>query len=735
MRWATLFSLWAFCMGCGSKGGGGGTTPGGAGDTGELSEDTGHDGSVPDAVAFPKPEEWYSSEGIMAAVSSGEISEGEATLFLLMVMFGDLDEVPSGLLTSASGSHRDSAHMFIPRVLQELDELPADEAEAILSYLEAAAGLRLSGDKSSSGSEYAPHDHEEWCRYARLASECVDVVMPMRPPCKRDEEDRLIRDETGAWVPSGCTMMRFEKPSESEESSESDERSEPWDCSHQPAAYFKPNAWALYEDIEAAVEGAYPMINDGLGLTCSTGDVRLKVLDTSTAYWATNSIYGSAFQLVEEADADCMVFMTATPPSNPESSWLTTAQIVQGTVLHELFHCGQFSAGHATTADWMREGTATWAEDALGHLLWPGVDTEHHYFNDYFEPGSFLDRAYDNVFPFAHLGDSDLGFMLTQSSDPLSALVGMSSFPSRWHEASVATWNREPAEPYTDHDRSIEGSSAPDTEPLNAESEQSISLSDVGPLSYKTKRYELALEVEIVSIEPASDPNLKISAILEGGSDDRVTEVIPDEPFRICKKAVGACHERDADDLDDISHLGIVTTNVDHGSSIIGDITLNTWAPRLHGQWLTTGFWSTANPSLTMQTGGVLSIDEEAGPDTFREALGGVSVYPGMGLDCESTGYASGVISSVYLSTDENTATGTLESTTSGGGAGFECRDHTGTVTFSGATPGVWIMGATGSPWSPVTFHVSEDTLTLTSASLDGVWWEMTLTRVSDTPS
>jgi len=691
----------------------------GSEDTGVDSEDTGHDGSVPDEVAFPKPEEWYGSDGIMAAIESGEVTEGQAALYLLQIMFGDLDEVPSDLLTSASGSGSDPAHGFIPRVISQLDDLPADEAEAIRTYLEETTGLTLPGEKSPS--DLAPYGAAEWCRHSRSAGGCVDIVMPKRPACERDAEGRLVRDSSGAWVPSGCTHMRWPGHEET------------WQCSSEEAT-LRPNALALLPAVQEAVNGGYALINAGLGRTCSTGEVQLRVLDTSTAYWAVESIYGTAFPTTSES-VDCSVFVTATPPVPAEGPWQTTEDRVRGTVVHELFHCGQYDLGHASTADWMREGTAVWAEDVVGRSLWPGVDTEHHYFNDYFELGRFLDRAYDALFPLAYLGGAELGYDLTKASDPLAELVGLDGFESEWHAASVATWNRAPVEPFLDDERAIDGTSSPDSSGLlPVEQIEIYTPDDIAPLSYQTARYDVDSSVEIVTIRSVLSSEIMATAILEGGGHERVEDLSPGVALRVCQKAVGACHEEDPADLDAVTSIGLVSTNVDHESAHGGSIELDTWAPRLHGQWLTTSLWSTANPAIIAQSGGILSIDEEASPDTFDEALAGVTVYGGMGLDCATTGDVSGSIITEYTGTEEDTAWGTLESSTTSSDAAFECTDSSGLGTFSGGTPGLWIIAAAGSPWSPVEFQLSGDELSLTSASIEGVYWQMNLTRISDSP-
>ena len=142
--------------------------------------------------------------------------------------------------------------------------------------------------------------------------------------------------------------------------------------------------------------------------------------------------------------------------------------------------------------------------------------------------------------------------------------------------------------------------------------------------------------------------------------------------------------------------------------------------------------WTSANPTMVVQSGGILSIDEEADGDAFSEALSGVSVYDLP--TCTTTGSVAGEVSSSYGAVGATEAvSGTLSTTTLTGGSTAECFDESGTFAFSGATPGVWIMAASGN-WAPVTFDVTKDTLSLTSNAASGVQWFMTLERISDTP-
>jgi hypothetical protein len=350
--------------------------------------------------------------------------------------------------------------------------------------------------------------------------------------------------------------------------------------------------------------------------------------------------------------------------------------------------------------------------------------------NDFYTQNTFFNIAYPAAMPYLFLEDTKLGYDMVSSGDPLTTLMDVDNFESKWHQASVTTWNEAPVDVWTNDGRSVEGTSKPETTPLGAGEGIHLMFVGIGPLSFMVDAFEVDEEVKVIQLTPTVPPTSRASAILQGGENQRVEDLVDGEPLRICMESVSICHDVEEEDLDAIEVLGLIATHVDHQNTVHVQFEMESNAPPLHGTWQTTAMWGSVS-SIIMQAGGVISIDEHASPDGFTEQLSGVSV---LGMpECVSEGSVTGELSSNYDGIDGGLAWGTLSSIATGGGASYECT-FPGDDYLAGATPGLWIMAATGSPWAPVSFELGEDTLTLTSTMSDGVQWYMSLTRISDDP-
>lgn len=710
----TLLFLMVACGGDKTENNGHETETGGTSDADSDSDGDTGSAFVPEDI--PPPTEWFSGTEILDAVATDGLSEGEAALALLHIMFGLTDRVDPSLLTSSEGESDGSEHVFLREVMGKLNDLPVDEATAIQELMLEITGLEWRAGKSGHGDLEETLELENWCRYKEVADNCVNIMLPVRPGCERGEDGRLSRDASGALIPAGCTVERSAGSVPGEE------------CENKGATYFKPNAWAVLPTMIETAETAWPVFMTELGLTCPEEKANLYVLGSSPASWVGLSLYGAAWGNASE----CFAFVTSTPPPAPsDAPWLTLTDKTQATTAHELFHCAQWRAD-ATGDAWFIEGTAAWAEDALGDLNWPGVDSEHMYMNNFYSESAFFDRVYAAAMPYMFLEDAGLGYDMVKSGDPLTTLVNSVDFESKWHQASVSTWNAAPVDLWTNDGRSVQGTSKPETTLLTADGGINVMFLGIEPLTYLVDAFEIDETVKVIQLTPTVPSTSRVSAILQGGENERVEELVDGELLRICIEPVGICHDVAEEDLDAIEVLGLIATDVDHQDPVDVQIEIESNAPSLHGTWQTIGMWSSAF-SMNYQSGGVLSINEHATPDGFTEQLTGVSVLDMP--ECISEGGAIGELTSSYDGIGGGLAWGTLSSFTTGGGASYACPLPGGEDLFmSGPTFGLWTMAATGNPWQPIAFEVDESTLTLTSSTLDGVHLFMTLTRISDDP-
>ncbi len=143
-----------------------------------------------------------------------------------------------------------------------------------------------------------------------------------------------------------------------------------------------------------------------------------------------------------------------------------SGKLLQGTTVHELFHCFQFHMSpvyrDATTdISWLMDVTATWSE----HFVYPDYNTEHEYLEKYFGKlhqemvqynGTTEYERY--MFPFfmtQYLGDAGFVYrILRDVKDGADVRMGIMESFSTYHDAfaqyALHNWNQEPWMAYQD---------------------------------------------------------------------------------------------------------------------------------------------------------------------------------------------------------------------------------------------------------------------------------------------
>ena len=589
-------------------------------------------------------------------------------------------------------------------------------------------GAITSIDSSSGDLPSFPVSSANWCTVGTTTNECVVVHAPVKPACDRDPEtSELLRDLAGQPVPAGChphVTNSFDAGQ----------------CKLLPESAIGDNAREFTQLVLSVAEVAIPIYLSNLGQSCNAGSIRIYLLDQSPPDWVDRKIIGFTPELSESEL--CVLAVTSTPGESTHAPWLTASARVKGAVAHELFHCNQQFAGHSMSGPkWFLEGTAMFAEDVVGDEYQPAFDSDHDIIPEFFDPDpAFLSREHDAGTPLIFLrdqGTQHIGFELVKSNDPVMALTGSESFQSRWHQSSVATWNKSPVPLWTPDHKTISGTSAPEsaTELLSSDQLLDLSIDTINPLSYKTTSVSIDDTVGVISLRPTMADTTKASIVLQGGQNELVMELSSGDSIQICRRAVGECHERPDSELKRIELLGVIATNLNATQSAGVSIELDSHAPRLHGTWRTESLTGPNFDGL-IQRGGMVSFDEEQHPDRFFEDLSGISIYPDNGacVSPQTTGAVSGNAITTYDLTATGMAQGSIEFDLQSNSARFKCMDQSGNVSFSGATPGLGIMGYQHAPWSPIQFRLEGDTLELNSRVHAGVQWQMVLTRVSMEP-
>jgi hypothetical protein len=472
-----------------------------------------------------------------------------------------------------------------------------------------------------------------------------------------------------------------------------------------------PNAAAVADRAVAAAQAANPMFRTALGQ--SGGPRDLYIFEETPADWG--GTYGiSEFHTAEY----CRVYLTATPLV--VDAHVSMEDEVLGTVIHELFHCAQRQEGMNMGNWWLREGTAVWAEDHVGDAHFENVDTEHRYTERFFTSGDFLSRSYDAVNPIIQLSERrglPLGFDLVAASDPLDALTGHPEFETHWHEISLSTWN-EPPVPVWDNDGRALASGFTSTTELLEDTTYPWESNVLGPLGYYREAFEFEEDIDVVTfvIQELPTPDAKLSLIEDSAT---LVDLTLGVEHVVCVNSVGQCHDTEPLDGDKVV---LVATNVSSTSEINTKVDLEMYAPQLHGSWSTLSVVFSGD-GQNVQSGSVVTFDEEADPDEFTENLSGAIVYPWL-ANCSVSGSAAGTVSSEYIDTGEETAFGTTTLTPTSGGPTYSCED--GAV--SGAAPGLW--ATTQGPWGPGIFDLVGDSLTVTSQAVGGVYWTVELQRI-----
>lgn len=471
-----------------------------------------------------------------------------------------------------------------------------------------------------------------------------------------------------------------------------------------------PNAAAVMDTAVSAAQAANPMYR--AAFEQFAGEREVYLIEASPADWG--STYGLA---VFHSPEYCRTYVTAEPVV--VDLHMTAENEVLGAVIHELFHCAQRQKGMNMNNWWVREGTAVWAEDKVGDAHFEHVDTEHRYAERFFNEGPFLSRDYDAVNPIIQLSEitgRDLGYELVAAPDPVSVLTGIDQFPNRWHQISVTTWNESPASIWTNDGRALASGSLA-TISLDEDESHTQQVLGLDPLGYGRDGFELSDDVEIVEVEIVELPSDgRISLIVE---TDAVYEMVQDEKRVVCIEAVGQCHETEPVDA---TLLGLITTNTHASQPLDTEVLVESFAPQLHGDWRTLSVVMSAD-GQNVQTGSVVTFDEEPSPDEFSESFAGAVVYSWLN-NCTVAGSAAGTVVSEYTDTGEETAFGNTTLTPTSGGPTYSCEDGA----ISGAAPGLW--ATTQGPWGPGTFDLVGDSLTVTSQAVGGHHWTVTLERI-----
>lgn len=694
-----------------------------------------------DGTLYDPPEvtERAELDDLASALATGAVDPGRARLAMWRHILGQPDDlaVPPAPPSSVE-TPEVPLDLTLADSIARLGEMEPADAEALLDLL--APFLLETGDIDTT--DWSVDLTElDWCIWGRGDGQRVSLRVQTRPPCERDDEGLMIRDDAGVPNPPHCHPGLIEAP---------------WtaDCDSLPDGVVLPTTAALAEAALGAIEVSNSTFRAGL----QTGDedvekVRTYILDSSPSHWQGGYLYGLAQSTL--SDDWCRVIVTATPPGpSPTADSTTVGEVervsdvdtVRGTLAHEVFHCHQAFAGldAIPSQAWALESTAAWAEDVIGDEYWPGVDTEHLYGHRFIDtPGkTFECRAYDAVYAMLHVHDEAQPFwvydwlMSSQNSQLDDMLpLAINNFAETWHDVSLGTWNQAPVPVYINDARPFVGSSSEvyPSETITPETEWAAPSLDLPPLSYMVQVFEPEEDVNRVVFvlpDPASIPDVEVSLVVEGGTNPGVTRLTGEQEVEVCLRAVGPCHLVEPQDLEDGERFGLVWTNTHIDDSQDVGAGWESYAPRLHGTWLTTSSSSSLPSDASLQTGGILTIDEELVPDTFSEDLNGVSTGA-TGETCQTSGTPGGAVVSSYDVVDELTASGTLAVNSITSGASYTCTS-TGPggleVERSGNTFGVWLVGNEASPWAPMAWSLDGETLSLSTTSGPATW-SLTLVR------
>ena len=636
----------------------------------------------------PLVEQRYSASAVFRALDEGLLDRGSAALALLYTYFGYIDRVDPSLLNLSDSSSGRSVHLFINEVMDDLDNLPDDDKQALLALWEevGAFNTETSANEKSNRSTY----EHKWC-YAGT------------------KQTVLIYLSTTPW---------------------SNSVNGTYDCSSSSVQnLIHPEAMAALARVEEALDQVVPILLSGLGEATFSPLPVLRIMVPSALSWFDVSWYGAANASVS---GRCMAYISATPPAGGLG-------IMGATVGHELFHCLQYQKGHTiASGKWFMEGTAMWVEDVLNDQVL-GTSSEHGYTEKFYSPTLvYKSREYSAGTPLLMMrnwGYPELGFSMVKSSDPLSVLVGAAGANNNWHNASIRTWNEAPASIWTNDGLPVEATSRPEAVQLG-NGELSSKAIWLEALSYDTLLYEVDEEVGLIEVRPILSGTQKGSVILKGGTNERVDELENGTPYLICRKAIGRCHNIDPAEVDEISELGFVLTETSApGTGILAVLEVDTHAPKLHGTWRVDAFYSSAYDDVVL-IGATLSIDEESHPnDTFDEDFSGSSIFLGLPstYQCSVTGSAAGTLFSSYQSTDANNAEGSLRVDTTLNNSTYTCVGPQGQE-ISGAPAGLYLVGQQDAPWSPLQFSLTDTTLELNTQVAEGVSHSIVLTRISYDP-
>ncbi len=281
---------------------------------------------------------------------------------------------------------------------------------------------------------------------------------------------------------------------------------------------------------------------------------------------------------------------------------------------HELFHCfqrfliGSPDTGLPQSRNWLWEGTAMWAE----HFRQPNRQSEWGPFDEWVNQAHrpFLQRDHDSgyayVFGAVNQGLSsaairDLLVSAATASDPESIFVGtyLSAIggPEKWHEVSLAGWNREPATPFTEP--GVEIYDPPQFDVIDIEEYDDGTLEHSLPaLSRWNQKIHLLpagngeqpnrLHLDLSQV--SADSNLHVSALvqtLDGWVSPPILLTGVDA-VDFCGEEIGPCgeeppqHERHL--VGSVKSVTLIITSVATEATDIS-IDWDAYNPRLDGRW------------------------------------------------------------------------------------------------------------------------------------------------------
>lgn len=696
-------------------------------------------------VDYPPVQADVELDTLAAAIATGAVDGTEGRIALWRTIMGDPVVWPEAL-PALEGQPRGEPHLLLADYDALYDRADPSQRTVLASVL---GPVLAAGDAADDADVAVDLSARRWCVWEQVDDGRAALLVELREVCQRQDgpDSALVVEGDGSFVPATCHPELLPPMSAST-----------LPCASYPDGAVRPRSLAVADDAAAALGLSHSVFRAALRAgTAPVSENLTYLLDASPANWAGGYLYGTANGTL--TGDFCRTIVSATPPGpSPTSDPVSAAEIsrlsdldkIRATIAHETFHCAQLHEGlHPIPSQyWALEGSAIWAEDVIGDLAWPGVDTEHPYLHrTLLTPWKALTaRTYANGFPFLFVADAlgdpwvyawlD-GAVDGQLDDDLPGVFP--NFAEHWHAASVATWNREPVVGYVNDTRPLVGSVADEVEAssITADTTVQASATELAALSYGVEVFAPDDDVDRVVLtlpDPSTLPDVEVSVVIEGGATSEVVALTGDSEFEICRRARGPCHERAPDTLHDGATIGVVWTNTAAEDATTVGAGWDTVSPSLHGTWITTASFVDFDPGTRIQLGSTVVFDEEASPDVFSEDLNGVD----MGArteTCTTTGTAGGELVTTYDTLDGANATGSMFVRGMPSDAPSYVCESVGpggqVVERTGNTFGLWLLAQQDNPWTPLLWTLSADTLTIVSAPGQGAVWTIELQRAS----